>query len=79
LLLRDGSAVIVNCVSEGEAIRVLDTLKPLINPAQLEGSAMAISNRLGKPVQEKVMVACYARYFASGQNSGKPDWHVKFE
>jgi len=78
LLLKDGSAIIVNAINEIEARRVLDSLSVLVAPSQLEGAAIAVSTRLGRPVGEQLMVACYARYFANGQRSGIPDWYTKF-
>jgi len=79
LILKDGSAVIVNTVDELEAHRVLGILSALVDPIQLEGSAIATSQRLGKPVRVQNMRACYARYFSSGQRSGIPDWYTKFD
>ena len=80
LTLADNSKLIVNCKDREEVIRVVNTLKPFINPNMLKGAKLSISERTSdEPIKEQMVYARIATYFPQGiKDSDDFAWRVKF-
>lgn len=76
LTLKDNSKLIVNAISQQEAERVINAIKPLIAPNYLIGAELKVGIRKGKVLKNCVVKPTSARYFSSGQKNTVPDWAI---
>lgn len=78
LTLNDNSKVIVNCVSESEANRVLLLAKQVIEPTLLEGSFIKMGTRRGQILKAITLSPQYGKFFSTGLQNTKPDWTINY-
>ncbi|MBD2189770.1 hypothetical protein [Pseudanabaena mucicola] len=79
LKLADNSKVIINCISKVEAERVLSIIRGTIRSDLLRGSSIKLSERRGKPIEQKEVFLRIATYFRNGiENASDFTWKSKF-
>ena len=80
LKLKDGSKVIVNCVNQKEAERVIKILSGFISDSMLVGATQKYSERRGKAITKQKVYARIATYFENGvKDVSAPKWKAKFD
>ena len=77
LIFLDNSKIIVNCLNEVEAQRVVTKLSSNIKPIDLEGSIYTRSFRRGRELNEVIIFPRIAKFFATGQRNMIPTWVKK--
>ncbi|MDJ0510047.1 MAG: hypothetical protein QNJ64_12465 [Crocosphaera sp.] len=78
--LKDGSKIIVNCISDKEALRILNLLDKYVDP-KFRTDHKHVSPRLGAPIKSGKVYPKYGKYYKEDLNKTimAPEWSVKYE